>query len=104
MVSRSGGSESEAQTIPQPDAGLQKRIDRARLIERGTKAIHGTLAERYLREHRSIQGDIPSSYRYHPGVYHGEAKKSLPALVVVAQNAKKETQAVQVIFRWANSQ
>ena len=77
---------------------LQKRIHRAQFIERGTKPIAGTLAERYLREHRGITGTIPATYRYHPALYHGETKQKLPALVVIAKNSDKETQAVQAIF------
>lgn len=89
---------SPAEAKSPVDVDLIKRIERARHIERNTQLIRGTLAERYLREHRGIQGPIPASYRYHPAVYHGEAKQCLPALVVVAKNRQKETQAVQVIF------
>ncbi len=83
---------------PTPDMALQKRIARAHFIERGTQPIQGTLAERYLREYRGISVCLPASYRYHPGVYHAEANQKLPALVVVAKNQQKQTQAVQVIF------
>lgn len=75
-----------------------KKVARAKQIESGTKAITGTLAERYLREHRAINGSIPNTYRYHPGVYHHEAKAKLPALVVIAKDEKHQTRAVQVIY------
>lgn len=80
------------------EAEMQRRIERARTIEQGSQPITGTLAERYLREHRAISGPIPDSYRYHPGVYHGEVKQKCPALVVVAKNEHNQTQAVQVIY------
>lgn len=80
------------------DKDQLQKIRKAQQIERGTRMITGTLAERYLREHRGIQGKLPSTYRYHPGVYHGEAKCRLPALIVIAKNSQKQTQAVQVIF------
>lgn len=76
----------------------RQKIHRAQQIERGTQIIKGTLAERYLREHRGIQGRLPNTYRYHPGLYCVEAKRQLPALVVMARNQKQQTQAVQVIF------
>jgi ATP-dependent exoDNAse (exonuclease V) alpha subunit len=75
-----------------------KKISRAKQIEQGTKNIRGTLAESYLRRHRGIKCAIPNSYRYHPGVYHFEAKRKLPALVVIARDKKQQTKAVQVIY------
>lgn len=41
----------------------------------------GTLAERYLREHRQLSGVLPASFRFHPTVWHKGAGQTLPALV-----------------------
>jgi Ti-type conjugative transfer relaxase TraA len=85
-------------TTHECDIDLEKRIARARMIARGARPIHGTLAEKYLREHRGIQGPLSKSYSYHPATYHGEVKRKLPALVVAAKNIKDEITAVQVVF------
>ena len=96
IISETEGKSKVSHNAHDPD--LQKRIARARTIERESKTIKGTLAEKYLREHRGIKGALSHNFRYHPGLYNGEAKQKLPALVVVAKNIKKETNAVQVIF------
>ena len=79
------------------DQDQRAKIRRAQKIVKESRAIEGTLAERYLREHRGIQGDIPQSFRFHPSMYHFETGEKYPALVVISQNKNKETQAVQVI-------
>lgn len=80
-----------------------KKVARAKQIESGTKAISGTLAEHYLRKHRTINGPIPNTYRYHPGVYHHEAKEKLPALVVIAKDEKTaNTSSAGNLFRCKN--
>jgi hypothetical protein len=83
---------------PIQEAETKRRVDVARRIEQGSQAIEGTLAMRYLREHRGIDGLLPDSCRFHPGVYHFETKTKYPALVVIAKNQQEQTQAVQVIF------
>ena len=96
IISEIEGKSKVSHNAHDPD--LQKRIARARTIERESKTIKGTLAEKYFREHRGIKGALSHSFRYHPGLYNGEAKQKLPALVVIAKNIHKETNAVQVIF------
>lgn len=82
-------------------------IARATRLEQQSLSIEGTLAERYLREHRSIMGELPSSFRYHPRIpyYHtnNETKKIsrkeyFPALICIAKNQQNKTQAVQVVY------
>lgn len=83
-----------------------KAIARARKIEEGSLPIQGTLAERYLREHRGITGDLPDTFRYHPRVvYHYvdeqtkvHKKEYFPALVLIAKDQRQKTQAVQVVY------
>lgn len=60
--------------------------------------LEGTLAARYLREHRGIP-DLPppSSFRFHPSVRSKEAGRSLPALIVGALEGET-VRRVQVIF------
>lgn len=75
-----------------------KRMRYAQQLERESTPIQGTLAERYLREHRGITGDFPPSLRYHPGVYAAEVKTRLPALIVIAKGKAGKTQSVQTIY------
>ena len=96
IISETEGKSKVSHNAHDPD--LQKRIARARTIERESKTIKGTLAEKYLREHRGIKGALSPSFRYHSSLYNTEAKQKLPALVVIAKNIHKETNAVQVIF------
>jgi len=77
---------------------IRKKIGKASQILKETLPIQGSLAERYLRIHRGIKGELPTTLRYHPGRYHGEANKKLPALAVVAQNARGKLRAVQLIY------
>ena len=61
--------------------------------------ITGTLAEKYLKEHRGIIGEVSEQvFRFHPGVKEPETKKAWPTLVVIARNQKQEVQSVQCIF------
>jgi len=80
------------------DSDRQKRIARARTIAKQTLKIQGTIAEQYLRKHRAIQGELPASFRFHPGLYCKQANSKLPALVVIAHNAERNVQAIQVIY------
>ncbi len=82
------------------DLDEQAKIKRAQKIFKGTVPIQGTLAERYLREHRHITGGLPESCRYHPGVWHHETGKTYPALVVAARNLDKSigVPTIQVIY------
>gem|GEM_PF-2019441 len=77
---------------------MWKKIHAAREYWQGSQPILGTLAERYLREHRAISGDLPNNYRFHPRVWNFDTKKYYPALMVGATNEKGEIQAVQAIF------
>ena len=61
--------------------------------------LPGTLAERYLREHRGIALDkFPDSVRFHPGIYSRRNESVHPALLVVAKDSANQVQAVQAIF------
>ncbi len=77
----------------------KKRIAFAQKIAGDTKPIEGTLAEKYLVEHRKINCEKwPESVRFHPMFYSGINKKIGPALVVLATNEKGEVQAIQATF------
>ena len=76
-----------------------KRIQIAREIYQGSQPIIGTLAERYLREHRKIRGPInPDTFRYHPGLRNWKDGKLYPALVVAGRDSQGSVCGIQAIF------
>ena len=54
------------------------------------------MAELYLRKHRGIQGQLPGSLRFHPGL--NNEGKFWPALVAIGQNEQNQFRALQVIY------
>lgn len=68
-------------------------------ITKGLKPIQGTLAERYLREHRHIQQPLNSQNLYfHPQLENWMTKDRLPAFVVVARDNEQNITGVQATF------
>ena len=61
--------------------------------------IDGTLAERYLKEHRGLTGVASEKvFMFNPGVKEKQTKKEWPTLVVIARNKKQDVQSVQCIY------
>lgn len=75
---------------------IKQKTERAQAIWAKGKPIQGTLAERYLREHRNIKGDLPQDLLYLPA--HSLGKTSPPALMAVARSLTGEVTAVQLTF------
>jgi len=76
-----------------------KNIQYAKDIVANSIPIKGTLAERYLKEHRGItESALDTSFRFNPGVFEPITQKNCPALVVIAKNEKQEVQSVQCIY------
>lgn len=81
------------------DAYTQQRIQKAQSIVRASKPIEGTLAERYLREHRGIRSKLyDKTFHYHPGLKNWVTGDVYPALIVVARDEKEKVVGVQAIF------
>ena len=77
----------------------QRSLHYARRLAKESRPIAGTLAERYLKEHRGIALDkFPDSVRFHPGIYSRRNESVHPALLVVAKDSAHQVQAVQAIF------
>ncbi len=83
----------------------QVRIQKAKALWDKGRLIQGSLAERYLREHRKIEGNLPSDLRYLPHfkVYSREKeepgdrpKQSYPCLMAAARSPQGEVTAVQI--------
>jgi hypothetical protein len=76
-----------------------EKIQYAKDIVANSISIKGTLAERYLKEHRGIIDPVlEASFRFNPSVFEQSTQKNCPALVVIARNEKQEVQSVQCIY------
>lgn len=62
-------------------AETARKTDYAKRIYKESYPLAGSLAERYLRETRSLKGDFPSGLRYHPGLYNPKLGVNSPALI-----------------------
>lgn len=76
----------------------QKQINNAKYWYRKSIDIKGTIAEKYLREHRGITIPLNQNQRFLPSYTDQASGKAYPALLSVATNAKGEMQAVQIIL------
>lgn len=77
----------------------QKKIEFAKKLTEQSQSIKGTLAEKYLKEHRSIAVDKYSEdIRFHPGIYSKLNKQTLPAMLVVARDESGQIRAVQATY------
>jgi phage/plasmid primase-like uncharacterized protein len=80
----------------------QQKIERANGYWSKGQPIQGTLAERYLTEHRKIESgqEWPQDFRYLPHVQVTEEgkKTSYPCLMVAARSPTGEVTAVQLTF------
>jgi len=78
----------------------EARIQKAKDLWEKAQPIEGTVAERYIRDHRKIDGTLPQDLRYLPPLrQQGESTAQNPAgLVVAARDSKGEIQAVQVTY------
>ncbi|MBA3814391.1 MAG: toprim domain-containing protein [Alphaproteobacteria bacterium] len=98
---------STVQTLEKEDGGLNEeekvRIDRAQAIWDKGRPLQGTLAERYLREHRKIEGSLPDDLRYLPFFTDPNSKWSFPCLMAGARSPEGDVTAVQLTFLSANT-
>jgi len=76
-----------------------KKIAFAKKLAEQSHPINGTLAEKYLREHRAITLEtLPDDVRFHPGIYSKLNAKTLPAMLVIARDKLGQIQAVQATY------
>lgn len=75
----------------------RRKIERARAQWRESVPIDGTLAEVYLRRHRSISGPVsPDAVRFHPDFRQADYQsRGVPALIVASTNPAGEILAIQ---------
>ena len=65
-----------------------------------SKPIHGTVAEKYLKDIRGIQHISGEDIRYHPRVYtkDTETEKYRPALLYIARDKENKIAAVEAVY------
>jgi hypothetical protein len=76
----------------------QKRIEKAQALWNRGEPIKGTLAERYLREHRKVEGDLSHDLKYLPQFRDRHSGNSYPCLMAAARSPEGNITAVQVTF------
>ena len=92
-------NESRPVSIKPPVVEDNARIRIAQSIYQDTQPITGTLAERYLREHRKIEGPInEETFRYHTNLKNWKNGRTYPALVIAAKDNQQSICGVQAIF------
>ncbi len=76
-----------------------KKLAHVQTIAKGTLPIAGTLAEKYLSEHRGIHGQLNSdNLRFHPALKNWSNGQTYPALVVLAHDADQRLTGLQATF------
>lgn len=63
-----------------PVENIYRRSDVAEAIWNSGRLIDGSLAETYLRG-RAITCRLPDSLRFHPDLWHGPARRAVPAMI-----------------------
>jgi hypothetical protein len=77
----------------------KRQIVKARRLAQQSRPITGTLAERYLKEHRGIALDkIPDDIRFHSGVISKLNHQTLPALLAIARDNDGAIQSVEAVY------
>jgi hypothetical protein len=74
----------EAGAAPAPKLCIvtpEQKRERCRAIWRASLPLHGTPAEKYLRESRGIAIAIGPGIRFNPRAWHPKLKRNLPAMV-----------------------
>ncbi len=78
------------------DPGEPESDARALELWRSSDPIDGTLAERYLKEHRGLDGPYPPSLRFLPHATYSSLR--LPAMVAALSRPDRKIVAVQLTF------
>lgn len=76
----------------------KKRIEKAQALWNRGKPIQGTLAERYLRDHRKIEGDLSHDLKYLPQFRDKHYGNNYPCLMAAARSPEGNITAVQLTF------
>jgi hypothetical protein len=74
------------------------RLQKVDKLLTASRPLQGTLGERYLREHRGLQGVLSSDIRFVPSAWNSSAKQNYPALAALARNKDGTVKAIQLVF------
>lgn len=88
--------ESEQKKLQKEAEESQVKIERAKTLWEKGQSIKGTLAERYLKEHRKIEESVPNDLQFLPRFKDPTSGKSYPSLMVAARSPRGEVTAVQI--------
>ncbi|MEI8321192.1 MAG: AAA family ATPase [Alphaproteobacteria bacterium] len=75
-----------------------EKVKKAQSFYEKTQSVTGTLGEKYLQDHRSIQGPLPGDVRFINKIYNSETKTELPALVSFMRNKAGDITGYQTIY------
>ncbi len=81
-----------------PEKDPKTRIQEAQTLYQKGVPIPGTLAEKYLREFRSIPGPLPEDFRFKADLMHPFTRKLSPALLVPIKDKNQKLIGVESIF------
>ncbi len=83
---------------PAPPPPLHNPDPEAIAIVEASQPIGGTLAERYLAEHRGIRSPYPPSLMFHPSLIYAMTRQAMPAMIASVQRPGGVVVAVQATF------
>lgn len=89
---------SMERTMKSDQVSSKSQQIKAQKLYAKAQSIQGTLAEKYLREVRGIQGDLPSKFRFVASTFHFETKQWVPALLAPVLNKEGQLQSLSRIF------
>ncbi len=93
-----GSSVSKTSSRARDNNNNAWRVNTLNRYLKGCRPIEGTLAQRYLREHRGIQEKLPSDLRFIAAAWNEQAQQSSPALAAIARDREGTVTGLQVIF------
>jgi phage/plasmid primase-like uncharacterized protein len=88
----------EKERSEQEEAEKRIRIEKAQALWEKGELIKGTLADRYLKEHRQIVKASSYDLRLLPGYKDPASGKNCPCLMAAARSFSREITAVQLIY------
>ncbi|MBY0292973.1 MAG: toprim domain-containing protein, partial [Alphaproteobacteria bacterium] len=88
--------ESEQKKLQKEAEESKVKIERAKTLWEKGQPIQGTLAERYLKEHRKIEEVPPEDLRFLPRFRDPTSGKSYSGLMAAARSPTGEVTAVQI--------
>ncbi len=76
----------------------KEKIAKVQALWNKGQSLEGTVAERYLRENRKIEGELSNDLRYVPSFYDKASNAKHPCLMAAARNPEGQVTAVQLTF------